>query len=291
MTIQWFPGHMVKAKREMIEKIKLIDVIVEIVDARAPYSSRNPMVDEIIQNKPRLLILNKMDLADPNTTERWIHYFHTKKIQVIAIDATQRKLIDKVNAHIEQLFTFKKSANLKKGSIRKEIRVLVLGIPNVGKSTLINQLAGKKVASIGNRPGITKGQQWIKIKDNLLLLDSPGILWPKFEDPMVGKKLAIIGTIKDELLHHSEIVFYAIQIMMTHYPHILQSIYALDLTINKSFTQEEIIDLIMKIGMKKGILIQGGQVDVEKTSFLILRDFRSGKLGKISLETPQELME
>jgi ribosome biogenesis GTPase A len=287
MTIQWFPGHMAKAKREMIEKMKLIDVVIEIVDARVPWSSRNPMIDEIVQHKPRLLLLNKADLADPAVTEQWVRFFKEKhSIPTIPINATQSKSILDIYSQIDKLWADKKESWTLKGVQKKEARILIVGIPNVGKSTLINQLAGKKATITGDRPGVTKGQQWIKVKGNLLLLDSPGILWPKFEDPIVGKNLAIIGTIKDDLLFHGELVLFVTQYLIAHYRHVLQAHFTNENIPQNVEPVEEIITFIENIGRKKGALIRGGQVDVEKTSLLILKDLRAGKWGKFSFEKP-----
>ncbi len=279
---------MTRARREIQEKIKLIDVVVELVDARIPLSSRNPMIDEILQNKARLVAFNKFDLSDPIITQKWIQYFREQlHLDAVPIQASQGKSFKDIHAKIKSLWADRSSTWTNKGVNQREVRVLIVGIPNVGKSTLINQIVSKKIALTGDRPGITKGQQWIKLNQEMSLLDTPGILWPKFDDPLVGKKLAVTGAIKDDLLHISDIAIYAIQYLVKHYPHMLIERYEIDSLPQDEENTEAIIGILEKMGRQRGALVRGGQVDFDKISLLFLRDLRAGKLGRISLESPE----
>ncbi len=280
MTIQWFPGHMAKAKREILEKLKLIDVVIELLDARIPISSRNPMINEIVQNKPRLVILNKSDLADAKVVEEWVEYFKAQALKAIPISSTSGKGINNLLKEAELLMA-EKRANLKKKGIKaKAIRTLILGIPNVGKSSLINRLANRNIAKTGDRPGITKGQQWIKVGNILELLDTPGILWPKFEDPQVGYRLAATGAIKDDLLHFDDVALYIVKYLKSHYPDRLLARY------NLEQLPEDNVETIEQIGKRRGALVSGGKIDFDKASEIIIRELRSGKLGPFCLEKP-----
>src|SRR3954468_7762029 len=228
MTIQWFPGHMAKARREVTEKLKLVDIIFELVDARIPYSSRNPMIDEIIQHKPRLVLLNKADMADKEVTREWIAYFANKGIKALAINSQagegMKNIVQASNEILKEKFDRLKARGVKP----RAIRAMIVGIPNAGKSTLINRLAKKNIAKTGNTPGVTKAQQWIKVGKELELLDTPGILWPKFEDQEVGCKLAVTGAIKDTLLNLQDLVVFSIKFLSVHYPERLKERYKLD---------------------------------------------------------------
>ncbi|MBM7701846.1 ribosome biogenesis GTPase YlqF [Metabacillus iocasae] len=286
MTIQWFPGHMAKARRQVTEKLKLIDIVYELVDARIPQSSRNPMIDEIISNKPRLVLLNKVDKADPRVTEQWLSYYREKGIRAIAIDAQAGKGMKQIVSASNELLKEKFDRMKAKGIVKpRAIRAMIVGIPNVGKSTLINRLASKKIAKTGDRPGITQAQQWIKVGKELELLDTPGILWPKFEDPIVGYKLATTGAIKDTIINLQDIAVYALRFLTEHYPEALKARYGLE------NIPEEIVDLFDAIGTKRGCLMPGGLIDYDKTAELILRELRTDKIGTFTFDFPQEFNE
>ncbi|WP_053354513.1 ribosome biogenesis GTPase YlqF [Fictibacillus sp. FJAT-27399] len=286
MTIQWFPGHMAKARREITEKLKLIDVVFELVDARVPLASRNPMIDEITAGKPRLLLLNKADMADPEVTKLWSDYFEQKGLPVLVINSKTGQGINRIEAKAKELVKEKFDKMRAKGIVKpRAVRALILGIPNVGKSTLINRMAGKNIAVTGDKPGVTKKQQWIKVGSALELLDTPGILWPKFEDPSIGLKLAVTGAIKETLLDFSEIVLFALKYFKDHYPARLQERYNLE-----SIPEDPIV-LFDEIGKKRGCLMSGGYIDYEKTAEIVLRDIRSEKLGRLSYERPKDFIQ
>ncbi|WP_040948637.1 ribosome biogenesis GTPase YlqF [Gorillibacterium massiliense] len=285
MTIQWFPGHMTRARRQIEEKLKLIDVAIELLDARIPLSSRNPMIDTILKGKPRLVLLNKQDLADPRATAEWVDYFKNNGLEALPIDANSGNRVKEIVPRCKELMAAKIAQQIKKGIKPRPIRALIVGIPNVGKSTLINQLAGKKAAVTGDKPGVTKGQQWIRTNDDLELLDTPGILWPKFEDQAVGVRLAATGAIRDEVLHSEDIVFYAIRYMLPQYAKELSERYDADASFDPN-DNEAIIGFMEAVGRKRGCLISGGRVDLEKASNILLRDLRDGKIGRITLEHP-----
>jgi ribosome biogenesis GTPase A len=281
MTIQWFPGHMAKARRQITEKLKLIDVVIELLDARLPLSSRNPMIDEIVGEKPRLILLNKIDLADPQVTEQWVHYFRDKGTVALPIDALSGRGIHRIAEHCKMLVEPMMEKRRAKGMNDRSVRTMILGIPNVGKSSLINRLAGKKVAQTGDRPAVTKSQQWVKMGE-LDLLDTPGILWPKFEDPLVGFRLAASGAIKDEILDFGEVALFVIEYLRMYYPERLKDRYKLEtLSVDR-------IELLEEIGRKRGCLLGRGQIDYDKVAELLLRELRSGKIGLITLERPMD---
>lgn len=282
MTIQWFPGHMAKAKREVEEKLKLVDFVMELVDARAPLSSQNPMLNQVIQNKIKMVVLMKKDLADPLVTDKWLSYFQKQNIPAIAVDVNNKNDIQRVIQMAKELGQQKMDKLLKKGIRPRAARAMIVGIPNVGKSTLINRLANKKIAKTGDRPGVTKQQLWIKVKKDFELLDTPGILWPKFEDQSVGYRLAAIGTIKDQLLSLQDIVVFVIEYMKTYYPDSLLERYGI------SYELSDILEIFNAIGKRRGALQGGGEVDYDKVSEIFLRDLRTGKLGKITLEMPEK---
>lgn len=281
MTIQWFPGHMAKAKREVEEKLKLVDFIMELVDARAPLSSQNPMLNHVIQKKTKMIVLMKKDLADPMVTDKWLSYFKEQDIPAIAVDVSNKNDIQKVIQLAKELGQQKMDKLLKKGIRPRAARAMIVGIPNVGKSTLINRLANKKIAKTGDRPGVTKQQLWIKVKKDFELLDTPGILWPKFEDQSVGYRLAAIGTIKDQLLSLQDIVVFVIEYMNKYYPELLQNRYEIPAE------HKDILEVFNAIGKRRGALQSGGEVDYDKVSEIVIRDLRTGRLGKITLETPE----
>ncbi|NNU95125.1 ribosome biogenesis GTPase YlqF [Anoxybacillus sp. EFIL] len=279
MTIQWFPGHMAKAKREVTEKLKLIDIVFELVDARIPMSSRNPLIDEIVANKPRIMLLNKADMADPDVTKQWIEFFATQQIEAIAIDSQSGTGVKQIVTVAKEKLRPKFEKMMAKGIKRpRAMRALIVGIPNVGKSTLINRLAGKHIAKTGDTPGVTKAQQWIKVGKELELLDTPGILWPKFEDEEVGLKLATTGAIKDTILNLQDVAVYALRFLSVYYPDRLKERYAL------SDIPEDIVVLFDEIGKRRGCLAAGGVVDYDKVAELVLRDIRTEKLGRLSFD-------
>lgn len=289
MTIQWFPGHMTRAKREIQEKLKLIDVVIELLDARIPVGSRNPMIDEILSGKPRLVVLNKNDLADPKVTADWIQYFaESKGLDALPIDASTGQGVKEIIPRVKVLNSAKMEAQIRKGIKPRAIRALIVGIPNVGKSTLINHMAGRRIAATGDKPGVTKGQQWIKVGTEMELLDTPGILWPKFEDQVVGYQLAAIGSINEQILHLDEVAFHLIRYLAAYYPNALRDRFGVEELPSEEELEDNnvVVEVMESIGRKRGALISGGRVDLDKTSSLILREFRSGKLGRISLEAP-----
>ncbi|MBY0120714.1 ribosome biogenesis GTPase YlqF [Bacillus sp. S/N-304-OC-R1] len=285
MTIQWFPGHMAKARREVTEKLKLVDIIFELVDARIPYSSRNPMIDEIIQHKPRLILLNKADMADKEVTKQWIKYFHDRGMRALAINSQAGQGMKEIVAASQDILKEKFDRMKAKGIKPRAIRAMIVGIPNAGKSTLINRLAKKNIAKTGNTPGVTKSQQWIKVGKELELLDTPGILWPKFEDQEVGLKLALTGAIKDTILNLQDIAIYALRFLENKYPDRMRERYKIEQI------PEDIVELFNEIGKLRGCLMSGGQIDYDKVTELVIREFRTEKWGPISLEQPADLIE
>ncbi len=273
---------MAKARRQVTEKLKLIDVVIELVDARVPQSSRNPMVDEITAGKPRLIVLNKADMADPVVTDAWLRALKREEVEVVAVDAKHSKGLKQLITGAQKLMKEKHDRMREKGRNPGPIRALIIGIPNVGKSTLINRLAGRNIAITGDRPGVTKRQQWIKMKGGEMeLLDTPGILWPKFEDQIVGYRLAATGAIKDEILNLDDIALYTARELSARYPEQLKARFKLD------DLPEDGVELLELIGKKRG-LISGGYVDFEKASELLLNELRHEKIGRISLETPED---
>lgn len=280
MHFQWYPGHMTKAKRAMQEDIKLIDVVIELVDARIPLSSKNPDIDSLAANKSRILLLNKSDMADSEVTERWKKYYEEKGYYVISVNSTKRNELKSVNQLIQKACREKIERDRKRGILNRPIRAMIVGIPNVGKSTFINSFAGKACAKTGNKPGVTKGKQWIRLNKQVELLDTPGILWPKFEDQTVGLKLAFIGSIKDELLQRVEISLDLIDFMLENYPGKINGLYGVD-------ESQKDADILKRIGEVRKCLKKGEEVDFEKAAALLLDDFRSTRLGNISLEFPE----
>lgn len=285
MTIQWFPGHMAKARREVTEKLKLVDIIFELVDARIPQSSRNPMIDEIIQHKPRIILLNKADMADKEITKQWIKYFQNQGMKALAINSQEGQGMKDIVAASHEILKEKFDRMRAKGVKPRAIRAMIVGIPNAGKSTLINRLAKKNIARTGNTPGVTKAQQWIKVGKDMELLDTPGILWPKFEDQQIGLKLALTGAIKDTILNLQDIAIYALRFFEENYPERMKERYKLD------EIPEDILVLYDKIGKLRGCLMGGGQIDYDKVTELVIREFRTEKWGPISLEHPNDLQE
>lgn len=278
MTIQWFPGHMAKARREVTEQLKLVDIVFELVDARLPLSSRNPMIDEVIHQKPRLLILNKMDLADEQETARWIRYFEEQGVRAIAINSFEGKGLQAVTKAAKEVLAPKIERMKKRGIRPGAIRAMIVGIPNVGKSTLINRLAHKNIAKTGNKPGVTKAQQWIKYGKELELLDTPGILWPKFEDPEIGQKLALTGAIKDTIVNMEDLAVYGLRFLSEHYTERLEDRYGF------SSAAENTADLFDAVGARRQAYTTGGEIDYDKVAELIIQDVRSGNFGRLTFD-------
>lgn len=279
MQFQWYPGHMTKAKRQMQEDIKLVDLVIELVDARIPLSSRNPDIDTLGQNKARLILLNKADLADERGNDSWSEYFKEKGYYVVRMDARNRGSMKGVNTVIAEACKEKTERDRKRGILNRPVRAMVVGIPNVGKSTFINTFAGKACAKTGNKPGVTKGKQWIRLNKSVELLDTPGILWPKFEDQKVGLRLALIGSIKDEILNIDELALNLMDILLKDYPGILSQRYEVDET-------KQLPELLGQIAENRKCIKKGNELDYSKAAALIIDEFRTGKLGKITLEKP-----
>lgn len=280
MNIQWYPGHMTKAKRMMQEDIKLIDIVVELLDARAPLSSKNPDIDELARNKYRLVLLNKYDLADSKVTAEWEKYFKSKGYFVLCLDSRKNTGMKAVTDVIQEACKEKIERDRKRGIINRPIRAMVVGIPNVGKSTFINSYAKKACTKVGNKPGVTKGKQWIRIGKNVELLDTPGILWPKFEDQNVGMKLAYIGSINDEIITKSELALSFIDFLKNSYCNALKDRYNID-------SEGKNYEMLSDIALARKCLLKGSEPDLDKASNILFEDFRSGRLGRISLEIPE----
>lgn len=280
MNYQWYPGHMTKAKRQMQEDLKLIDLIIEIVDARIPISSRNPDIDELGRNKARLVLLNKSDLADANANKQWISYFAEKGIACLEVNSKSGMGLKKIQEKVLEACKEKIEREKKRGIINRPVRAMVVGIPNVGKSTFINAYAGKACAKTGNKPGVTKGKQWIKLNKSLELLDTPGILWPKFEDQTTGMKLAFIGSMNDEILIPEELACDFIKFINIVYPEAVKTAYQFETDYEKEYQYLE------ALAIKRGCLKKSGEADITKASKIIMDDFRDGKLGKLTLEWP-----
>lgn len=301
MEVQWYPGHMTKAKRNMQEDVKLVDLIIELVDARVPMSSRNPDIDRLAQGKARLILMNKADLADPTVSSRWKSRFEERGYQAVLLDARVSGQMKPVNRAIEEACKEKRERDRRRGILNRPIRAMVVGIPNVGKSTFINSFAGKAAAKTGNKPGVTKGNQWIRLNKNVELLDTPGILWPKFDDRRVGMRLAAIGSISDNVLELTELSVFVIGLMQERYPGNLEERYHLQ-DQSEEFLQQEAetgwgqpvtpdggaadpsYRILTRIAEVRGCMTRGGELDYEKASRMILDDFRSGRLGKVTLE-------
>lgn len=280
-NINWYPGHMSKAKRQMQEELKLVDVIVELVDARIPYSSKNPDIDKLAGSKPRVLLLNKADLADEGRTKEYKAYYEKRGYYVLAVNAKTGAGMKSVLGVIKEACKEKRERDLKRGIIGRPLRAMIAGIPNVGKSTFINSFAGKACAKTGNKPGVTKGKQWIRLNKSLELLDTPGILWPKFEDQDVGMKLAFIGSMNDEILNIEELSLLLIQRLKTNYKGILEKRYDVN-------EEEDDIKVLEDTARTRNCFKKGSELDLQKAAALIMDDFRSGRLGRITLERVKE---
>ncbi|QDW74157.1 ribosome biogenesis GTPase YlqF [Lachnospiraceae bacterium KGMB03038] len=282
MHFQWYPGHMTKAKRMMQENLKLVDLIIELLDARVPESSRNPDIDELAKNKARMVLLNKADLAEERWNDAWIEFFKRKGFEAVKVNSKKGGGIKSIQNVIQSACREKMERDRKRGILNRPVRAMVVGIPNVGKSTFINTLAGKACAKTGNKPGVTKGKQWIRLNKQVELLDTPGILWPKFEDQKVGRQLAFIGSIKDELLNQEELALELAGFLQEHYPGALEEKYQLTEGLKG-------MELLMETARNRQCVGKGGQLDTEKAARLLLDDFRDGRLGRITLEYPDEM--
>ncbi len=280
MQVQWYPGHMTKAKRMMLEDIKLIDLVIELIDARVPTSSRNPDIDEIAKGKSRLAVLNKSDLADPRKNDEWLKYYQNKGTPALLVDSRNRTGFAPIGKAIEEACKVKIERDRKRGIINRPVRAMVVGIPNVGKSTFINSMCKKASAKTGNKPGVTKGKQWINLNKNVELLDTPGILWPRFDNELTGMHLAFIGSINDEIVDEVELAMELMNYLKKSYAGVLFNRYDVD-------ESKETPLILNDIAIKRGCLKKGNETDYSKAANILLDDFRSGKLGKITIEDPE----
>lgn len=281
MNIQWFPGHMAKTRRLLTENLKLVDVVVELLDARIPASSKNPEIDSIIQNKPRLLVLNKADTADAERSAQWARWYKSRGIQAIFVDSIKGTGLNKLKTQLKAMMKDRFERDRQKGRIFRPIRTMIVGIPNVGKSTFINKIAGKAVAVTGDRPGVTKGKQWIRLNPEIDLLDTPGILWPKFDDQNIALNLAFTGAIKDDIMDVTEVAASLVQKLSAEYPDIFARRYKLQNI--EGLTGHE---LLQAAGKNRGCILPGGEIDLRRIAIILLDEFRGGKIGKITLEQP-----
>ena len=290
MNINWYPGHMAKTRKQIAEDLKIIDIVIELLDARIPVSSQNPDIAQIIKGKKKIIVLNKCDLADEKESKKWISYFESKNIPAVLVDSNTGRGIDNVIRKIEKIMDEEKEIQAKKGRVGRKIRAMILGIPNVGKSSFINRISKKTTAEVGNKPGVTKQKQWIRINKKVELLDTPGVLWPKFESEEVALHLAFTGTIKEDVLEKTEVAYSLVKFLLENARENLCNRYGL-----KSEYIEEILnrdnpenfniyEIMLEIGKKRGCMISGGIVDEEKTAKIILDEFKNGKLGRITLE-------
>lgn len=291
LNINWYPGHMAKTRRQITEDLKIIDIVVELLDARIPISSRNPDIKNITKNKKRVIVLNKSDLADDIETQKWVEYYKKQNIPAVITDSNSGRGIQNVIKEIEKQMQEELEVMANKGRIGRTIRVMVLGIPNVGKSSFINRISKRTTAEVANRPGVTRAKQWIRVSNKIELLDTPGVLWPKFENQEVGLMLGFTGTIKDDVLEKIEVAYHFVKYMLENYKERLCERYKLDveeidniLNNENQMENENIYEIMQLIGKKRGAIISGGNIDDDKTANLILDDFRSGRLGKITLE-------
>ena len=284
MNIQWYPGHMTKTRRQIEADLKQVDTVCEIVDARIPISSRNPDIDAICGAKPRIIVLNRMDLADPATTKKWLQFFRQKGMAAIAVDCKHRKGINEFIPAVRSVLKEKLERDAAKGMSRP-MRVMVVGIPNVGKSTMINQISGRKGAKAENRPGVTRGKQWVTVDSSLLLLDTPGILWPKFEDPNVGMMLAYTGAVKENVIDTEELACRLMELLWKYYPNTVRERYKVDVAGEIPGYQ-----LLEEAGRKRGFLLARGEINTERMAKVLLDEYRSGKLGYFTLESPEDII-
>lgn len=294
MSINWYPGHMAKTRRQIEADIKIVDIVIELLDSRIPISSRNPDIANITAKKKRIIVLNKCDLSDENKNKQWIAYYKSKGIPAVLTDSNSGKGIDNCIKEIEKIMEEQLNIHAQKGRVGRKIRAMVIGIPNVGKSSFINRISKRTTAGVGNRPGVTKQKQWIRINDKIELLDTPGVLWPKFESEEVGLNLAFTGTIKEEILQRVEIAYQLVKYLLENYRNNIVERYGISKEfIENKLNQEQpgnvnIYEIMLEIGRKRGCIISGGNIDEEKTARIILDEFKNGKLGKITLETPSD---
>lgn len=282
MQVQWYPGHMTKAKRAMQEDIKLVDLVIELVDARSPLSSRNPDIDTLGKNKARLILLNKADLADPAANQAWTGYFEKKGYTVVRIDARRKADLKPIQAAVMTACKEKIERDRRRGIKNRPVRAMVVGIPNVGKSTFINSYAGRACAKTGNKPGVTRGNQWIRLNKEVELLDTPGILWPKFEDPQVGIRLAVLGSVKDDILNSDELAVELLKRLRAAYPEALSERYG------EAVLAGSEAEALMEIARARNCILKGGEPDYSRAAKLLIDDFRGGRLGRITLELPEQ---
>ena len=293
-NINWYPGHMAKTKRQIMEDVRLVDIVIELLDARIPISSQNPDIAETTKNKKKIIVLNKCDLADEKQNKRWVEYFKEKNILAVLTDSNSGKGIEECVRKIEKIMEEDLKGQAEKGRIGRKIKAMVLGIPNVGKSSFINRISKKTSAGVGNKPGVTKQKQWIRINEKIELLDTPGVLWPKFESEEVALHLAFTGTIKEDILQRTEIAYYLVKFLIENYPKQLCERYKLtEEYIHEQLENEErpenenIYEIFLAVGKKRGCIISGGNIDEEKTARILLDEFKNGKIGRISLEKAQ----
>lgn len=278
--IQWYPGHMARARREIGDAIKLVDVVFEIIDARIPVASRNPILNEIIGDKPRVIVLNKADLADKEATQKWVKYFNNENQIAVIADSNQGKGIKETTEAAYKLMSDKIDKQVQKGRTGAGIKVMIVGIPNVGKSTFINKAAKKQTAEVGNKPGVTRKNQWVRLNENINLLDTPGVLWPKFDNERLARHLAYIGTIKDEILDTDELALRLIEELVENHKEEFYARYK----ISEDFEYEMSYEIMDEIGKKRGCLVRGGEIDYTKVANIVLDEFRTGKIGNFTLE-------
>ena len=281
MNIQWYPGHMTKTRRQIEADLKQVDAVCEIVDARIPMSSRNPDIDSICANKPRIIVLNRSDLADPEATKRWIAWFKSRGMAALATDCKSRKGISNFQPAVRSVLQEKIQRDAAKG-MNRPLRIMIVGIPNVGKSTLINQISGRKGAKAENRPGVTRGKQWVTVDTGLLLLDTPGILWPKFEDPNVGMKLAYTGAVKEDIMDMEELACHLMEVLWKYYPDTVRTRYKVEMPVETPGYM-----LLEEAGRKRGYLLTRGEINTERMARVLLDEYRSGKLGLFTFEEPE----
>lgn len=283
MNIQWYPGHMTKTRRQIEADLKQVDAVCEIVDARIPLSSRNPDIDSICANKPRIIVLNRSDLADSEATKRWLAWFRSRGMAALATDCKSRKGISNFEPAVRSVLQEKIQRDAAKG-MNRPLRVMIVGIPNVGKSTLINQISGRKGAKAENRPGVTRGKQWVTVDNGLLLLDTPGILWPKFEDPDVGMKLAYTGAVKENIMDTEELACHLMEVLWRYYPDTIRVRYKVDMPQDTPGYM-----LLEEAGRKRGFLLSRGEINTERMAKVLLDEYRSGKLGLLTFEEPEDM--
>ena len=280
-TIQWFPGHMTKTRRKIQASLKLVDAVAEIIDARIPVSSRNPELHKIIENKPRIILMNKCDMADPSQTARWVSCYQKEGVLAIPVDCKSGRGLNQFIPKVRELLKDRIIQWEQKGMVNRTIRVMIVGIPNVGKSSFINRMAKQKRAKVEDRPGVTRGNQWFTIGKAFDLLDTPGVLWPKFDDPNVGEKLAFTGAVKDQIVDTEQLASRLLEVLRDEYSAMLAARYKLEKYDLRPLQGYELLELI---GRKRGMLASGGEIDTERASIMVLDEFRSAKLGKITLE-------